>query len=238
MAFLLALFLAAALSGRAAAQFYVSGYLGAAQTGNAPVRIEQPGSATDLTFTNVPFRGRSFDSPVYYGYRAGVFLRARLGLEAEFVHLKAYAQLDHPVQVQGTLFGTKISEQAPMRRYADQFEVSHGLNLLLANLVFRQPVMAGPRPERHRLLLLLRAGAGPTIPRPEAIILGVPSGEYQLGPAAFQAAGGAEYHLWRRFYLMGEYKYTYTRTRFDIAEGRAGFPIHSHHVVTGLSFYF
>jgi hypothetical protein len=202
------------------------------------VRIEQPGSATNLTFANVPFRGRSFDSPVYYGYRAGVFLRPRLGLEAEFVHLKAYARLDRPVRVQGTLFGTAISEQAPMGRYADQFEVSHGLNLLLANLVFRQPVVAGPHPERHRLSLLLRAGAGPTFPRPETIILGVPSGEYQLGPAAFQAAGGLEYHFWRFLYLLGEYKYTFTRTRFDIAGGRAGFPAHSHHLVTGLSVYF
>jgi lipid A oxidase len=220
-----------ALTGPAAAEGYIGFYAGATATHSATVNLEQPSLANRLVFQQVPFSGRSFDAPIYYGYRAGFFLTNRFGLEAEFVHLKIHADLDQPVQVEGTLNGLNISERRPMRRYAEQFEVSHGLNMVFVNAVFRR-VLIGP------LMFIGRGGLGVTIPRPEVIILGVPGGSYQTGQIATQAAAGIQARLWGGLHLTTEYKYTFTPASFEIPNGRASVHAHSHHVATGFSVHF
>ena len=195
---------------RAAAEPYFAVYAGAAKTHASDVTIEQP--ARRFTFRQVPFRGRSFESPQYYGYRAGVFLNRHFGLEAEFIHLKIYAEVD---------------EVPDMRQQVQHFEVSHGLNLVLINAVARRSI--GP------IIATARVGAGPTVPRPEVTVFGQSGGEYQLGPIATQAAGGLQLRLWRGLYALTEYKYTYTPSAFDVPGGRASVRVHSHHWVGGFS---
>ena len=56
------------------------------------IRIHQPGSAVDLTFTSVPFEAGSHRDAAY-GYRVG-YASARRGpnsAEFEFLHMKAHA---------------------------------------------------------------------------------------------------------------------------------------------------
>jgi hypothetical protein len=225
------LLLLVAFASPAAGEGYIGFYAGAAATHAATVNLDQLNLANRLVFRQVPFSGRSFDSPIYYGYRAGLFLTNRLGLEAEFVHLKIYADLDKPVQVEGTLDGLNISEQAPMGRYTGQFEVSHGLNLVFINAVVRRPLI-------ERLLFVGRAGIGMTIPRPEVIVFGVSGGSYQAGQIATQAAAGIQARLWRGLHLTSEYKYTFTPASFEIPNGRASLRVHSHHVATGFAVHF
>jgi hypothetical protein len=191
-----------------------------------------------LSFEKLPFEGRSFQSPIYYGYRAGYYFTRHFGLEAEFIHLKVYADLSHPVRVEGAIGSAEVTEIAPMIRYADQFEVSHGLNMVLVNAVFRQTLVGPGDPADARIALIARIGAGPTIPRPEVIFLGVAAGAYEAGPIAFQAAAGLEARLWRGLRVLAEYKYTFTPTSFTIPDGRARFHVHSSHLVTGLAVYF
>jgi hypothetical protein len=142
------------------------------------------------------------------------------------------------VAVRGVLDRSPVQRQAPMRDYADQFEVSHGLNMLLVNAVFRWPLLARDDARTARVALILRAGAGPTIPRPEVIVLGAPGGAYEIGPVAVQGAAGVETKLWRGLYLVTEYKYTFTPTTFAIPNGNASFHVHSHHIVTGFALHF
>ena len=228
----------AAAPGLVRAEAYVAGYVGGAATRAADVTLEQPDLGNRVLLEQVPFSGKSFESAIYYGYRAGYYFTRHFGLEAELVHLKIHADLNQPVSVRGTLQGSAIRLQAPMARYADQFEISHGLNLVLVNAVFRQALIGGPEPASARLTFVGRAGLGPTVPHPETVVFGEASSGYELGPLATQAAAGVEAKLWRGLHILAEYKYTFTPTAIAIANGEATLNVHSHHAVTGLAVHF
>lgn len=220
------------------AETYIAGYIGGARTLSSGVTLTRLDVPTRLTFDNVAFNGKSFESPIYYGYRVGYYFTKHIGLEGEFIHLKVQADLDPVLTVHGTLDGMPVQGQAPMRAYADQFEVSHGLNMVLANVVLRQGLVRGRDPKDAPLALIVRAGAGPTIPRPEVIVFGAAGGAYQTGPIAAHFAAGVEAKLWRGLHLLAEYKYTFTPTSFAIPNGTASFDVHSHHFVTGVAVHF
>ena len=219
------------------AESYIAAYVGGARTKAADVALERFQPGLRLTFENVRFRGNSFDSPIYYGYRAGHYLTRNVGVEIEFIHLKVHADLDRVVTLREISGGVETRLQARMRRYAEQFEVSHGLNMVLVNVVVRR-ALVGDDPPNARVALILRAGAGPTIPRPEVIVFGSSGGSYEAGPVALQAAAGAEVKLWRGVHALTEYKYTFTSTSFGIPNGRATFDVHSQHLATGLAIHF
>jgi opacity protein-like surface antigen len=236
--FMLAAFSFIVTATPARAEAYLAGYIGGARTKAATVVLEQSDSVVRLNFENVPFSGKAFQSPIYYGYRAGYYFTRNFGIEGEFIHLKIYADLDQPVEIRGTLRGNDVREQAPMSRYADQFEVSHGLNMVVVNAVLRRSLVGSREPAKATIALVARAGAGPTIPRPEVIVFGAAGGAYEAGPVAFQAAAGVTLRLWRGLAVLTEYKYTFTPTAFTIPNGRASLDVHSHHVVTGFAVHF
>ena len=220
------------------AEIYIAAFAGAARTRPATVTLVQSDPASRLTLRNVPFGGRSFESPIYYGYRAGYYLTRHFGVEAEFIHLKIYADLSEPVSIEGNNAGVAVREQAPMSQYAQQFEVSHGLNMVLVNAIARRSLAGSSEPSQARLALVGRLGAGPTIPHPEVIVRGVGSGSYQSGPVAVQAAAGLEGLVWRGLRALLEYKFTFTPTSFSIPDGKASLHVHSQHLITGLAVYF
>jgi hypothetical protein len=233
--------LAISLAGSANAlrgEAYLAGYIGGARTRPATVVLEQSDPAVHLVLQQVPFSGKSFQSPIYYGYRAGYYFTTHFGLEAEFIHLKIHADVSEPVSIRGSIGAVAVREQAPMSRYAGQFEVSHGLNMVLVNVVARRALMGSREPAQARLAFVARAGAGPTIPRPEVIVFGAAGGAYEAGPIAVQGAAGVEACLWRGVRAIAEYKYTFTPMAFDIPNGRAGLHVHSHHLVTGFAVHF
>jgi hypothetical protein len=220
------------------AESYIAGYIGGARTLSSDVILKRLDPQTRLTFDKVAFTGKSFESPIYYGYRVGHYFTKHIGLEGEFIHLKVHANLGRVLTVHGTIDGLPVLRQAPMRAYADQFEVSHGLNMLLFNVVLRQGLFGGPEPRDARVALVVRAGTGPTIPRPEVIVFGAAGGAYEVGPVAVQGSAGLEIKLWRGLHVLTEYKYTFTPTSFAIPNGTASFDVHSHHFVTGLAIHF
>jgi hypothetical protein len=109
---------------------------------------------------------------------------------------------------------------------------------VLGNVVLRYPLGGAGHPARARAMLTGRAGVGFTIPRPEVIFQEVSSGAYELGPVASQLAGGAELRVWRGLRFIGEYKYTFTPTRFTVPDGTARIRVHSSHLVSGIAIYF
>jgi lipid A oxidase len=213
-----------------AAEWYLSAYSGASATRPAVVRVEQPVTETRLTFDSVRFDGRSFDSPIYYGYRLGAFVRRWLAFEAEFIHAKIHAQVDREVRVQGTLNARDVSGTAPLARYASRLDESHGLNFVLGNAVFRRRL--------GRLALTARAGAGLTVPHPETDVLGNSREDYQLGGPCAQGAAGAQLRVWHGLHLLGEYKYTWTRQTIDLDSGEIRMRVRTSHFVTGVAFHF
>src|SRR5512141_1719115 len=71
----------------ASAEWVVGAFAGGAHTIAGAVTVTPPAVPTTV-FRDVAFRGESFASPIYYGYRAGWFASraARVGIEAELIH--------------------------------------------------------------------------------------------------------------------------------------------------------
>ena len=224
----------------AAGGWVISAYLGGALTSSSPLTVSQPSQGTDLTFGGVRFRSRSFDPPLYYGVRGAYFIRRApsLGVEAEFIHLKVFADPQQRVRVTGLRRGATLGGELPLGEIVQQYSISHGVNLLLFNVAARRVTGRGAKAPGGRLVLTARAGAGPTLPHTESSVEGRRQEQYELGRLAWQAAGGAELSLWRGLYLLGEYKFTRTRQRGKVSSGTAESLLRTHHGVFGLSYHF
>jgi lipid A oxidase len=234
-----------AQTGAADAEGARGGWVVAAFTGGAATRasrlsVSQPALGNRLTFDGVRFDGRSFEPPLYYGLRGGYFLRRRpgIGFEAEFTHLKVFSDPQQIVSATGTRRGRPLDAQIPLGQIVQQYSISHGVNLLLFNVAARRRVgVSGERPA-GLAVFTARAGAGPTIPHTESSVEGLRQEQYEWGRPAWQAAGGAEFKLWRGLHALGEYKFTRTRQRGRVAGGEARSLLRTHHGVFGLSYHF
>lgn len=216
------------------AQWEVAGYIGGAFTQNSDLTLRQPPLATNLRFGNVSYRGHSFQSPLYYGVRGGYMFRSHWAGEIEFTHLKVFANVNQSVPITGTVNGVPLSTRQPMDTIIQSFGISHGVNLLMGDIVFRQQLWSLPsRKGLGRLILTIRFGAGATIPHAETIIEGHADEHYQIGRTAIQLGGGLELSVWRKLHWMGEYKYTRTDERVQVYSGTAATLLQSHHVITG-----
>jgi len=218
----------------------IAAYLGGAHTASSSLKISQPDLGNEIRFNDVRLDGRSFDPPLYYGFRAGYFLaRSRaIGVEAEFIHLKVFSDPRQRVQASGRRHGQTINLELPLGQIVQQYSISHGVNLLLFNLAGRYRVRDGADRSASRFILSGRLGAGPTLPHTESAVDGRQQEQYELGRLGWQLAGGAEIRLWRGLYALGEYKFTRTRQRGKIFSGRAESLLRSHQGVFGLSYHF
>jgi len=218
----------------------VSVYTGGARSGDSTLRVTQPALGNDLAFERVSFESRSFEPPLYYGLRGGYFLpRApSLGFEAEFIHLKVFSDPRQRVRVTGLRRGLPIDRELALGEIVEQYSISHGVNLLLFNVAARRGLGHDADSPDGRLVLTARAGLGPTIPHTESSVEGRRQEQYEVGRLAWQAAGGAEFRLWRGLHALGEYKFTRTRQRGELFSGRAESLLRTHHGVFGLSYHF
>ena len=214
----------------------IAGYFGAAHTETSAVSVMQPALHTDLVLDGVKFRGRSFQSPIYYGYRVSYqlpFTRA-FSVEAEFVHAKVYAKTEHEVSISGRRNGMAVDGTEPMDRSVEALSISHGLNLILFNFVARLPVASSS----SRLQFTVRLGAGPTLPHGESTIGGRHREQYEWGAVAAQAAGGVEMRMTHGLSVLGEYKFSRTREAVAVSEGKAQALLRTHHGVIGMGYRF
>lgn len=202
----------------AQAQWYAGLYLGANTTRPADVTVK--GDGYDITYPDVSFEAKSFTSPQYYGWRLGRFLNdsRRLGVELEFIHLKVIA---HPTDL-----GPDVT----------RYQMTHGLNFLVANVVTRIPFgrsASGTAP----FAVITRAGAGLTLPHAETTIRGVAREQYEYAGPGVHAAIGLDTRLRGRLSLVSEYKVTYARPRITTAHNGTGQTTSlSHHLAVGLAF--
>jgi hypothetical protein len=235
LAFIVVLF---CLNLRSTAQWVAAVYIGEAHTLNSGLAIRQPTLATDIRFSDVSYRGESFQTPLYYGVRGGYFFRRHWGAEVEFTHLKVFANVDRTARVTGTLNGGLIDAREPINAIVQRFSISHGVNLLLANAIFRHELWRSNNERSARFYVSLRLGAGATIPHSESMVQGRTDEHYQAGSPAVQFAGTIEFRICKRWYWMGEYKFTRAREEVDINSGSAKSLLQTHHVVTGPSIHF
>src|SRR5215213_6136586 len=161
----------------------ISGYLGGARTGPSDLTISQPTLGNKLTFERVRFRSRSFDPPLYYGFRGGYFLPRIpfLGFEAEFIHLKVFSDPQQQVRVSGQRHNAPVNGELRLGEIVQQYSISHGVNLLLFNVAARHRIAPDADAPDGRLIVAARAGAGPTLPHTESRIEGLAREQYEIG---------------------------------------------------------
>jgi opacity protein-like surface antigen len=212
-------------------QWTASAYIGKTWTQSADIEVTHRPD-TDVMFHDVGFDDRSFDKPLYYGLRGGYMFTKSAGVEGEFIHIKEFAHLNDPVGATGLLpvLGNVTISLAPAV-VVQQYNVSHGLNLLLANFVLRHEFTP-------RFAVAFRPGLGVAIPHPEIQAFGATLNEYQWHGAAMQFAGGAEFGITRHLFWLGEYKFTITKPRFELDSTTIENSFATHHLVTGLGFRF
>ena len=227
----------AAICSPASGQWVASAYLGASHTPPTALTIIQPASNTVVRFHDVAFSGRSFSAPLYYGYAVAHFWSEWIGVEGELIHLKAYGQMRRLTTVEGSLQGAPASGRIAPASIVSQFDITHGVNPIFANVVLRHG-FGEKRSGRKRAYVLARAGAGITVPHHENTVSGLHSEGYQLGRPAMQGGAGAELRLWRGLFGMAQYKFTWTRQRVDVADGSASLTLRSHHAAFGFAWHF
>ena len=214
------------------AQWYFVGFLGANRTAPANVDINVPASNVALTFQQVEFDARPFESPQYYGWRLGRIAGTKrgFGVEAEFIHLKVIGLTNQRYATTGTSGSAPFTSGDPMTRIVDRYAMTHGLNFLVANAVFRQPLGSG------RAAFIARVGAGITIPHTETTVLGGAVDQYEYGGAGLHAAIGLDVQLRGRLSFVTEYKLTRARPEISIANGAGVTTAVTHHLAFGLAF--
>ena len=95
----------------------MGGYLGHLWTQTSKVSLTMPTQQTQVDIASVQYRGESFKSPQYYGYRVTWIPPAHrwLGIEGEFIHAKVFAETSEAVDVQGTCTACLSTRRSPFR---------------------------------------------------------------------------------------------------------------------------
>ena len=229
------------LPARAHADWIASAYLGHVWTRSSTVTLALPDRQTAVEIAGVEYRSESLTSPQYYGYRVTWVPGGHrwIGIEAEVIHTKVFAEVDRSVRIQGTLRGAEVDASVLLSSVVQRLAMSHGLNFIFANVALRREL--GPVDSRGmaRFVVVVRAGAGPTVAHAESTVDNVANrDEYQSGGLGTQVASGIEATVWRRLAVLGEYKFTWASPKIDVAGGQATIPSRSHHVVGGLAYRF
>ena len=225
---------------QARADWILSGLLGQAHTQSSTIGLTLSGPATQLDLADAEYRGESFRSPQYYALRGAWISKAHpwLGIEGEWIHAKVYAEVDGDVHARGTLRGAPIDATVPLSSIVQRLSMSHGLNFILANVALRHGLGAEGPAGTHRIIAVVRAGAGPTMPHAESQIGGVYVEQYESGGLGVQAGGGLEFSLWRGVGAVAEYKFTTAAPVIEVSGGEAKIPSRTHHFAFGLKYDF
>ena len=204
----------AATPRQARAEWQFAGYLGGAHSQSNTLNIDQVSTNTNLSLTKVAYEDHPFGDRWYYGGRLGYFFSEHAGLEVEFNHLKVYARVDETALAEGTLRGAAISAEIPINSVVQSFGITHGVNLLLVNAVWRREILTPASGGPSRFTFSARLGAGGSVPHSESEVLGArTTGRYESGGFSLQAAGGLEYRIWHGVHGLGEYQVTRTLGR-------------------------
>ena len=221
----------------ALAQVYATVSLGANQTAPADVTVTVPSAGLGVTYHDVQFSARSFDSPEYYVWRLGKLFgpSARLGVEFQFTHLKVIADTSKSYVASGQINGVALpgGTSVPMNAQVLEYQMTHGLNFLIVNGVGRWPIG-----KRQRLALVGRFGVGTTLPHAETNVLGQFSQHYEFAGLGVEGSGGLAVKLTRLISIVADYKISDAHPRITVVSGTGQTTAISQQIAIGLAFGF
>lgn len=229
-----AVVLSACLPARVDAQWYVAIYMGANHNLPADVSFEEPAVQTAMVFHDVKFAGQPFIFPLYAGGRFGYrFGGRRFGVEAEWLHMKVIAETNQSTHATGTFGGTAIDSTFPMNQVIQHYEMTHGLNFIMGNLVLHQPL--GAATADHRPSLVFRAGAGPNVAGTDSQASFVVVQRYEHAGFGGQLAAGLDIPIGGAWSAMVEYKFTYAKPKISVGTGHGQTTAMANQIVFGLT---
>lgn len=167
------------------------------------LRIDQPTRDTHAVVHDVRWAGQSFVSPLYYVVRLGYG-----DVALDFTHFKIIAETQRVTDISGTWHGAAVSQNTPISKYVQHFELSHGVNSIALIALAHNPA--------HRSLY---AGIGPVIfmPHAETRLDDSPNQwGYAYGGVGFEAVGGVGMPA-----PFADVKYISGHVRVGISDGTA-----------------
>ena len=222
----------------AQAETLLSAYTGTSYTRGSDLRLTQPDLGTDLTLRDVRWDAHPFKPAPYYGFRASYFddRQPNWGAAIDYTHYKIYAKTDRVVAADGTVRGLPVAAAAPMDQFVQRFEISHGVNVLSLNGIYR---WLDSRLAAGRLQPYVGAGLAYYVPHAENTVGGAPfESGYKASGFGYQLFAGARYWMTEQVGLFAETRFNSGTAKVDIAGGRAETPLRTFHVVGGITYRF
>ena len=226
----------------AVAQTSISVYTGTSFTHQSDLRIQQLSTNTDATFGDVSWEARPFAQAPYYGIRLTRFFERapHLGINFDFTHYKIYARTDQVVTVTGLWNGSVVNEAAGLDKRVQDFNISHGVNMVGIDLLYRWMKSVSTSFPRGRVQPYVGVGPVYYVLHSESTINNrTTNGRYQGSGLGYQVLGGLQYGLARRVGIFAEAKFNAGHANVDTADqGRADTQLRTLHALAGLSFRF
>jgi lipid A oxidase len=220
-------------SNPAFAEFQIGVYGGFSESLDSDVSLVQPG--TNLTLYDVPWDGKSFASPPYWGVRGIYWFDSSpsWGLMVDYNHAKIYADLGATVNVSGTRDGEAINSKERVGDTFDILEFTDGLNEIYLGGMYRW--------QRERWTPYVGLGVGLSFPHVEVrrTRISVRTFEYQVTGVAVEGLVGVEYCITPRVSAFGDYKLSFSSNDADLkGGGTLETDVWTNHFMLGLSLRF
>src|SRR5206468_9885054 len=194
----------------AAAEPFFDLYTGKSKTRDEDLRIRQSAAGNELRFKDVSFDDKSFESPPWYGVRAGYFFEEApwLGLALEYFHFKMLVDTSETRRLTGTRGGVPVDATARVDSVVQKFQITHGVNYLAVDVLARYGFFEDDEDfPKGRLQLYLGAGAGPVLAHAETRVDGLKDEPgYEVAGVGVQAFVGARFMLLKYLGLFVEGK--------------------------------
>lgn len=178
----------------ALAEMELSFYTGFQEAAHSRVRGNDVAGSGEFNFL-ATWEGRSFEMPPYYGLRFTWWQNENLGFGVEFNHAKVYA-----------------SDRTMADNGFDTLELTNGLNIFTANVMYRWPGGSAFTP-------YVGAGIGFNVPHVEVQTTGPKTFEFQFGGLSAAILAGVSYSLNENWALFGEVRSAYSKVDADLKGG-------------------
>lgn len=180
----------------ATAEVELSFYTGYQTSPHSRITGTRGASSGSTPFNNlIGWQGKSFSMPPYYGVRATWWRSNDIGFGVEFSHDKAYAPASE------------------MPAGFSRLEFTDGHNIVTANISKRWSQRWG------QVTPYVSGGLGFALPHVDVTEGTNRTYGYQLTGPAMRISAGATYRINDRWSLFGEYQFTWSENKADLAGG-------------------
>ena len=222
-------------AGPASAEGQIGVYGGWNESFDSDITLKQP-NGTNMTLSDVPWDGVSFEAPPYWGLRATWWFanNPNWGFMFDYSHAKVVADKGAVVQVSGTRDGLPVGPTDKVGNTFQVMEFTDGLNEFFFGAQYRW--------QHERWTPYVGFGVGPSVPHVEVRRPGVgqpQTFEYQLAGVDVEGLVGIEYRFGPHVAAFADYKLSFASNDTDLKGGGSlDTDIWTNHFIFGLSYRF